>query len=232
MLDADIAIENDANLDDLFTEYPNSKLVSEGLGADSPLRAGWLMVRPSYEDFEKLEQIITDGNFDEELGWDYLSLPVEYPGWKNNKAAPDWGFYGSNLEQGLLFHYFYALPKSILPFEDQSKLLTLIGDEDMLRNGIVHFYGSRKPWNKVFDAALPPQVRRAQDRWLKTFESIRSNNTRSLLPKYSSPLTNVGVRRYTKNKCLYEEEDSCDCICSTKSTKGSSKSSTKVRYYL
>jgi len=108
VLDADIGIEEGKNLDDLFFYAPTVHLVAEGLGNDSPLRAGWVMIKPSNNDFEKLQSIVKGGHFNEDLGWDYLALPVEYPGWNPiTKKPKGWGFYGSQLEQGkVLVTYF------------------------------------------------------------------------------------------------------------------------------
>lgn len=100
-MDVDVSIDQRTNPDQLFLRWPNAKLVTEGLGGDSPLRAGWLMIRPSDADFEQLERIARDGKFDDKLGWDHLDLPVEYPGWEHGKGALNkWGFFGSQLEQG------------------------------------------------------------------------------------------------------------------------------------
>ncbi len=97
-LDVDVAVE--MSLDNLFESHQSAKLVAEGLGMDSPLRAGWLMIRPSHNDFQELEEILKRGRFDETLGWDHLSLPCEYPGWQPSPKAKNWEFYGSQLEQG------------------------------------------------------------------------------------------------------------------------------------
>ena len=101
LLDADVAIEGGKSLDNLFLHAPSAQLVSEGLGKDSPLRAGWMLLYPSEDDFNALQSMILRGKFDELLGWDYLDLPVQYPGWKSNqKSSEQWNFYGSELEQG------------------------------------------------------------------------------------------------------------------------------------
>ena len=102
LMDVDIAIAEGKNLDELFLHSPSSKLVSEGLGRDSPLRAGWTLLKPSNEDFAELEKIAMDGKFDEQLGWEHLNLPVDFPGWTSSEQSPDkkWGFYGAQLEQG------------------------------------------------------------------------------------------------------------------------------------
>ena len=95
--DADVAIEDGSSLDNLFSSFPNTKLVAEGLGPDSPLRAGWMMIKPSQSNFNAMEKILQLGTFDKIRGWNQLDLPVEYPGWR---SFSDWNFYGSSLEQG------------------------------------------------------------------------------------------------------------------------------------
>ena len=96
--DADVAIQEASALDELFVSFPNAKLVAEGLGFDSPLRAGWMMIKPSQVAFEDIQDILKHGSFDTSKGWDSLGLPVNYPGWIYPKS--DWNFYGSSLEQG------------------------------------------------------------------------------------------------------------------------------------
>ena len=103
LLDIDSFVWNHRSMDKLFTSFPQSKLVAEGLGADSPLRAGWLLIRPSKTDYEQMESILKRGVFDESKGWDGLDLPVDYPGWVS-KIDDKWGFYGSQLEQGKSHH--------------------------------------------------------------------------------------------------------------------------------
>ncbi|KAL3795747.1 hypothetical protein HJC23_008234 [Cyclotella cryptica] len=101
VLDADSFVKDVDQLDKLFTSFLDAKLVAEGLGADSPLRAGWLLIQPSEVDFEEMQQILNRGVFDDDNGWDSLDLPVEYPGWiSERKLAGNWEFYGSQLEQG------------------------------------------------------------------------------------------------------------------------------------
>jgi hypothetical protein len=98
LLDVDTYIDGSYQLDTLFNSFPDSKIVAEGLGADSPLRAGWLMLKPSSEDFNEMQQLLELGVFTSELGWDNLGLPVQYPGWLYPTSG-SWEFYGSQLEQ-------------------------------------------------------------------------------------------------------------------------------------
>jgi hypothetical protein len=101
VLDADSWVKGVDQLDKLFTSFSTAKLVAEGLGGDSPLRAGWLLIRPSETDFKEMQQILTRGVFDKDRGWDCLDLPVEYAGWNSDRKYPgNWEFYGSQLEQG------------------------------------------------------------------------------------------------------------------------------------
>ena len=100
LLDVDSFVWNDSSMDQLFTSFPQTNLVAEGLGVDSPLRAGWLLIQPSGTDYEQMESILKRGVFDESKGWDGLNLPTDYPGWVS-KIEEKWGFYGSQLEQGM-----------------------------------------------------------------------------------------------------------------------------------
>ena len=99
LLDVDSFVWNGSSMDQLFTSFQQSNLVAEGLGADSPLRAGWLLIRPSETDYQQMESILKRGVFDSSKGWDGLDLPIDYPGWVS-KIDDKWGFYGSQLEQG------------------------------------------------------------------------------------------------------------------------------------
>ena len=99
LLDVDSFVWNGSSMDQLFTSFQQSNLVAEGLGADSPLRAGWLLIRPSETDYQQMESILKRGVFDSSKGWDGPDLPIDYPGWVS-KIDDKWGFYGSQLEQG------------------------------------------------------------------------------------------------------------------------------------
>ena len=108
LLDVDSFVWNGSSMDQLFTSFPQANLVAEGLGVDSPLRAGWLLIRPSGTDYEQMESILKRGIFDGSKGWDGFDLPVDYPGWTSS-IDEKWGFYGSQLEQGKPYwKFFYA----------------------------------------------------------------------------------------------------------------------------
>lgn len=79
--------------------------MTEGLGSDSPLRAGWLLIRPSLTDFEEMKTILQNGIFDEELGWEGLGVPASYSGWNRTSDNHMWDFYGAQLEQGGILEY-------------------------------------------------------------------------------------------------------------------------------
>jgi hypothetical protein len=101
VIDADSYVQDANEMDKLFTAYPETNLVAEGLGGDSPLRAGWILIKPSQHDFREMEDIFKRGNFDSKYGWDGMELKAEYPGWDAKKDdADEWDFYGSQLEQG------------------------------------------------------------------------------------------------------------------------------------
>jgi hypothetical protein len=106
-LDADVVVSAEDGLDHLFEYKPSIPLVIEGLGHDSPIRAGWFMAKPSASMFSDIQQTATRGEFSVERGWDNLGLPVDYTGWSkhddNNAVGhiASWGFYGADLEQGM-----------------------------------------------------------------------------------------------------------------------------------
>ncbi|KAL3782062.1 hypothetical protein HJC23_006290 [Cyclotella cryptica] len=209
VLDVDIAIKA-AQMDTLFTSYQQARLVSEGLGSDSPVRAGWFMLYPSVQDFKDMEQLLEHGVFTNERGWDNLDLPVDYPGWKLVNPSPKWEFYGSQLEQGLLFHHFYALPKSLNPSAKDSELLTLLDDDTLLSLGFVHFYGDRKPWagNKE-TSLLPSYVLTTRDLWLKGLQDLESSSwTEAPNVQHALPLTQTGYEQYRRALVLYSASPS------------------------
>jgi hypothetical protein len=205
VLDVDVLITSAAKMDDLFTSFPDAKLVAEGLGTDSPLRAGWLMIKPSADDFHNMKQLLERGTFSSEHGWDNLDLVVEYPGWSPAKPSNKWEFYGSQLEQGVLFHYFYALPKSVHPSVKDSELLVLLDDESLVSHGFVHFYGSRKPWAKnVDDSSFPTYVSVARKQWLVDIGSLGAISA----PEHLSPLTEFGSMQYKRALVTYTDVSS------------------------
>ncbi len=104
------------------------------------------------------------------------------------------------MSSGLLFHHFYALPKSINPSLEDSELLVLLDDETLQSFGFLHFYGELKPWAKDHNvSSLPKHVTSARSKWLQEFEllSIVAN------PSHVSPLTPVGLKRYRRALALY-----------------------------
>jgi hypothetical protein len=200
VLDVDALITSADEMDALFTSFPDARLVAEGLGTDSPLRAGWLMIKPSADDFHNMKELLERGTFSGEHGWDNLDLVVEYPGWSPAKPSNKWEFYGSQLEQGVLFHYFYALPKSVNPSVQDSDLLTLLDDESLVSHGFVHFYGSRKPWAKnVDDSSFPTHINVARKQWLANSERVSAVSAADHL----SPLTEFGIRQYERALVTY-----------------------------
>eukprot|EP00956_Cyclotella_meneghiniana_P012049 scaffold17102_cov82-Cyclotella_meneghiniana.AAC.1 len=214
VLDVDVYIKSADKMEKLFESYPNVKLVAEGLGSDSPLRAGWMMIKPSTEDFSAMQQLLERGVFTAKHGWDNLDLAVEYPGWAPAKPSNNWEFYGSQLEQGLLFHYFYAMQKDITPSADDRELLTLLGDDTLLSLGFVHFYGNRKPWvQKVDDSVFPTHVAIARKSWLNAFQDLNEIPDTDHL----SPLTAFGVSQYRRAQVLYTYEPSASPVTSNPS---------------
>lgn len=231
LLDADVAIDGEGSLDKLFAFFPESKLVSEGLGSDSPIRAGWMMIKPSQSDFNAMESILKNGNFEKTRGWNRLNLPVKYPGWtkSGDQSRSDWNFYGSSLEQGaiillfpsqsffltknssshacvhhyagLLFHFFYALPKSENPLANDFELLKLVSDKELQEFGVVHFYGSRKPWS-IVRTSLPVRMSSARKRWLHVYSSLDTIDVQNNLRDYVMPLTKIGSDQYSNARVL------------------------------
>jgi hypothetical protein len=106
VIDVDSAVLDIEKMDQLFNAFTDVKLVAEGLGSDSPLRAGWLMIQPSVHDFQSMQVLLQRGVFSTQYGWDNLNLPVQYPGWKPKNPLSNWEFYGSQLEQGVLSFLF------------------------------------------------------------------------------------------------------------------------------
>lgn len=101
---------------------------------------------------------------------------------------------------GLLFHYFYALPKSTNPSVQDTDLLTLLGDDALLSLGFVHFYGSRKPWAKNVDtSSFSSHLSVARNQWLEDFESLSSVPAADHL----SPLTEYGAMQYKRALVTY-----------------------------
>eukprot|EP00804_Cyclotella_cryptica_P013053 CCRYP_002359-RA/>CCRYP_002359-RA protein AED:0.09 eAED:0.14 QI:151/0.85/0.75/1/0.85/0.75/8/502/1448 len=205
VLDVDSLVLDVEMMDNLFTSFNNANLVSEGLGSDSPLRAGWLLIQPSLQDFNSMQQLLERGVFTCEHGWDNLDLPVQYPGWHRKSSSNNWEFYGSQLEQGLLYHQFFAFPKSVDPSAEDSELLTLLDDETLHSLGFVHFYGDSKPWVKnIDDSSLPTHVALAKSRWLKEFKDLSSVPA----PGHTSPLTRIGIKQYQRALALYSPTSS------------------------
>ena len=104
------------------------------------------------------------------------------------------------LFSGLLYHYFYALPKQANP--NTYDLLKLLDDQELNSHGLVHFYGDRKPWGDN-NKELPEFVKSAQARWHQVHRSLKRVSTNSL-PKFSSPLTEVGAAEYLKQRVMYD----------------------------
>ena len=136
-----------------------------------------------------------------------MGLPLQYPGWSKDHLLHSWAFYGADLEQGLLFHYFYALPKSLDTSADDKDLLTIM-DDDMLRSfGIYHFYGKQKPWISQ-QGGVPPHKQTAQTRWTMIYDTLDTTPVDALLSTLapsSTPLTGLGLQRARMNRVLYEE---------------------------
>lgn len=101
---------------------------------------------------------------------------------------------------GLLYHYFYALPKAKDPSATAASLVALLDDEQLNSHGLVHFYGNRKPWGTIIEG-LPDYVESAQVRWRRLHRTLRLGAPSS---PFQSPLTAYGETRYTEERVLYE----------------------------
>ncbi|KAL7474864.1 hypothetical protein ACHAW6_000815, partial [Cyclotella cf. meneghiniana] len=207
VLDVDTSVLEAENMDKLFTLFSDSKLVAEGLGSDSPLRAGWFMLQPSEKDFLNIQGILDRGVFTNEHGWDNLDLPVEYPGWKSSHPSRTWEFYGSQLEQGLLFHYFYALPKYNDPTLKDTDLLTLLDDTALLSFQFIHFYGEKKPWvNNTNAELIPEHLAIAKKKWLNDRDNLTSaQRLEESRHHHPLPLTKLGFYKYESARVLYDD---------------------------
>jgi hypothetical protein len=102
---------------------------------------------------------------------------------------------------GLLFHFFYALPKSENPLANDFELLQLVSDEELQEFGVVHFYGSRKPWSKV-RTRLPVRMSSAQKRWFEVYSSLATTEVQDNLRDYVVPLTKIGSEQYSNARVL------------------------------
>ncbi|KAL7478737.1 hypothetical protein ACHAW6_004488, partial [Cyclotella cf. meneghiniana] len=206
VLDVDTSVLEAEKMDKLFTSFADSKLVAEGLGSDSPLRAGWFMLQPPEKDFLNIQGILDRGTFTSEHGWDNLDLPLEYPGWKSSHPSRTWEFYGSQLEQGLLFHYFYALPKYNDPKVKDADLLTLLDDNALLSFQFIHFYGEKKPWaNNTNAESIPMHIAIAKKKWLNDRDNLISvQRLEESRNHHSLPLTKLGFHKYERARVLYE----------------------------
>ena len=70
-------------------------------GRLSPFNAGMFMVQPSLQAYSDVEDVAASHNFNQQLGW------MEYgPVNKHDGTTIDWRFYGSTVDQGLLYFYF------------------------------------------------------------------------------------------------------------------------------
>jgi hypothetical protein len=104
----------------------------------------------------------------------------------------------------LLFHLFYALPKSLDSSQNDSDLLTLLDDETLWGFGFLHFYGDMKPWADGDTEKLPSRVKIARDCWLKRFEAAAKDRKTYL--EHESPLTSKGIEQYRRAQTLYPED--------------------------
>jgi len=126
-LDLDLIVLK--NPDPLFSQ--KSDLVGVA-GGNSPFNAGIFVLRPSCQDFIDVQDIAMSDSFTVENGWfDY----GPFPHWSRPGDTSDWSFYGSHVEQGLMYYYYgiYKKTATLLP----------LGAWDEYA---VHFVGSHKPW--------------------------------------------------------------------------------------
>ena len=102
--------------------------------------------------------------------------------------------------------------------------LLLVGDEELHKLGLYHFYGNRKPWSKV-GTRVSGNMKSVQEQWLKMHKSLNAHNAQDHvhMNEHVVPLTQVGAEQYSQARVLYGYYDyttaptaAPKCVCDTK----------------
>ena len=101
-------------------------------GFESPLNAGLFVVEPSQKSFTDIRDIASSNSFHPQGGW-LESGP--FPHWRLEGQSSDWSFWGSHVDQGLLYYYYDKVVQqaTFYPPDSEESLYT-------------HFTGKNKPF--------------------------------------------------------------------------------------
>jgi hypothetical protein len=109
-------------------------------GGKSPLNAGFFAVKQSLQFFNDLYDIATSQNYTPEKGW-MEHGPIKR--WHDPSKTTDWTFYGSTVDQGLIYFYFNCHLSS------ESSLFLDV----KVKGDYIHFVGQHKITNfQTFDS--------------------------------------------------------------------------------
>ena len=152
-------------------------------GNNSPFNAGVFLVRPSWQAFVDLIDVSSSKGFSLERGWlNYGPIPD----WREGSRGEltDWSFYGSTVEQGLFYYYYFCFIK-----DGSGELLPSTAWGDL----VTHFTGFNKPFlsGSTPKKNMPERYRRASHQWHLTLSRVDSRVTDQLMDQAEQHAVNV-----------------------------------------
>mmetsp|Transcript_23317 Transcript_23317/g.47302 ORF Transcript_23317/g.47302 Transcript_23317/m.47302 type:complete len:557 (-) Transcript_23317:49-1719(-) len=156
-VDLDLLFEKDVR------EFFHREGFTIGTGYLSPMNAGFFVAKPSHQAFTDIADIARSGTFTEETGWMDYGF---FPHWRLENETSDWSFWGSTVDQGLLFYYYGLLMQNttnIMSVEYTKPLYT-------------HFAGENKPFLHHPDNAdkkLPKRYVEPVRKWYLLWNNVK-----------------------------------------------------------
>ena len=146
------------NCDKVFAQ--NAGLMGRP-ASTSPLNAGFLVLQPSIQSLNDINDVALTGSYRADVGW------LEYgliPGSRTSQGRTiDWSFYGACTDQGLFFYYYALLKKT-----------AWIRYSQLWDDAYVHYAGDIKPLHISHPSQLPQDSRIAYlDKYRRIYKALQ-----------------------------------------------------------
>ena len=176
LFDSDLVVHS--NCDHLFEAYSGRYDLVAKSEKFSPLNAGFVFMKPSWQAYIDIDDISNTGAFNTSRGWlDYGPIPSWHA---RSERTVDWSrFFGAHVEQGLLYYYYFCFGRA----NAVRSLLYPIHGSDF--DGVfTHFIGRAKPFSPEYRTSpldkFTAEMRAGVSLWRELYRQVFARTHASL----------------------------------------------------